>query len=35
VNPALADPTGTVTEAGTFTALLLLVSEIFRLFTTS
>jgi hypothetical protein len=35
VNTALAAPAGTVTEPGTFTALLLLVSAIFRLFTTS
>jgi len=35
VNPVLADPTGTVTDAGTVTAPLLLFSAIFRLLVTS
>jgi hypothetical protein len=35
LNTALEDPAGTVTEPGTDTALLLLLSTILRLFTTS
>jgi hypothetical protein len=35
VNPAVSAPTGTVTDAGTVTALLLLLSVTFRLVDTS